>query len=117
MKEELISNICDDILVAGRNKEEHDQNVIKCLTILRENGLTINSDKCVWGASELTFFGHVLSAEGMRPSMGTVETVKSFKEPRNKKDVMSFLGLVNYVSSFIPNLATVRNSILWAISF
>ena len=35
-----------------------------------------------------------------------MEAVRQFKEPKNKKEVMSFLGLVNYVSSFIPNLAT-----------
>ena len=104
-KEELIFNICDDILVGGRDKNEHNKNVRRCLTILEENGLTVNPGKCIWGAAEVTFFGHVLSSKGMKPTTGTVEAVKSFKEPKNKKEGMSFFGLVNYVSSFIPNLA------------
>lgn len=36
-----------------------------------------------------------------------VEAVKQFREPSNVEEVRSFLGLVNYVGKFIPNLATV----------
>ena len=104
-EDELISNICDDILVAGRSKEEHDKNLKKCLETLEENGLTVNPAKCTLGATEVTFYGHVVTPKGIKPKMKTVEAVKRFKEPRSKKEVQSFLGLVNYVSSFIPNLS------------
>ena len=56
--EERIANICDDILVAGRNQEEHDENVNKCLRILAANNLTLNAKKCQWNKPEVTFFGH-----------------------------------------------------------
>ena len=107
MQEELIENICDDILVAGRTKDEHNKNLKRCLQILKENNLTVNSKKCIWGAPEVTFYGHTISAKGIKPTAGRIKAVKEFSEPKNPKEVSSFLGLVNYLGTFINNLATI----------
>lgn len=107
LPEPLIENICDDILIAGKTKEEHDKNVESCLRILQENNLTVNSRKCIWAATELQFYGHTISNKGVKPSLGKVKAVKNFTRPQNSKEVASFLGLVNYLGSFIKDLATL----------
>ena len=56
---------------------------------------------------EVTFYGHVISGKGIKPAEGKVKAVKNFSEPRNVKEVASFLGLVNYLHFFINNLATL----------
>jgi hypothetical protein len=104
--ESRISNICDDILVAGRNKEEHDCNVKKCLEILETNNLTVNESKCEWNKSEITFYGHTLSENGIRPTKSKVEAIKAFPQPKCRKQVSSFLGMVTYLAKFVPNLST-----------
>ena len=96
--EELIRNICDDILVAGKTEEEHDMNLQKCLEILKENNLTLNESKCTWKATEVMFYGHTISQEGIRPNISKVKAVKEFPSPRNPKEVSSFLGLVTYLA-------------------
>ena len=106
-QENLIQNICDDILIGGRNKEEHDRNLRACLEILRENNLTVNPNKCVFGEKEVTFYGHTISESGIRPTSSIIAAIQNFTEPANKKEVRSFLGLVNYLGIFINNLATM----------
>ena len=105
-QEPKISNIADDILIAGVNKEEHDERLMKCLEILKENHLTVNEKKCIWGVPEVTFFGHVLSESGIRPTRSKVETVKTFPKPNNRKQLSSFLGLITFLAKFVPNLSS-----------
>ena len=104
--ESLIQNICDDILVAGRDEEEHDLTLRKCLNILQQNNLTLNERKCRWKVPEVTFYGHTISKEGIKAETSKVKAVKDFPSPRNSKEVSSFLGLVTYLTRFIRNLST-----------
>ena len=107
-QENLIQNICDDILIGGRDKDEHDRKLRKCLEILRDNNLTVNPEKCIFGAKEVSFYGHIISEDGIKPTDSIVEAILSFTEPINKKEVRSFLGLVNYLGIFINNLSTIN---------
>ena len=106
IQEELIANISDDILIAGRTEQEHDSNLRKCLNILKENNLTINEKKCVWKVPEIIFFGICISAQGIQPTTSKVAAVNAFPSPKTVKEVSSFLGLVTYLARFIPNLST-----------
>ena len=101
-----IRNISDDILIGGRTEEEHDQNLEACFRTLQGNNLTVNADKCKIGLKEVSFFGHTISADGIKPSVSKVEAIQSFPPPTCQKDVSSFLGMVNYLARFIPNLAS-----------
>ena len=56
---------------------------------------------------EVTFFGHVFSAEGVSQDPQKVEALQSAKEPQNPEAVKSFLGMATYCGRFIPNLATL----------
>ncbi|GBP67400.1 Transposon Tf2-11 polyprotein [Eumeta japonica] len=48
-----------------------------------------------------------MSAEGVRPLGKYVSTIKEFRAPKTTGELQSFLGLVNFVSKWIPNYATV----------
>ena len=56
---------------------------------------------------KLTFFGMVLSGNGLSCTEEKVKAVKEAREPRTVSETRSFLGLVNYCGRFIPDLATV----------
>ena len=101
------ANISDDVIVYESNQAEHDQRLEKVLTRLREKGLTLNKDKCVFNMSKLTFMGLVLSERGIGPAKEKVEAVAEAREPQSASEVKSFLGLVNFNARFIPDLATI----------
>ena len=104
-------NIHDDIIVHGRSVEERDARLRKTLEHLREEGLTLNKEKCVFRMSELTFMGYLLSSKGIGPTESRVEAVVNAKEPQNAGEVRSFLGLVNFSARFIPNLSTTTEAL------
>ena len=43
---------------------------------------------------------------GIQPTVSKVEAIQNYPAPKNVKEVRSFLGLINYLIRFIPNLAT-----------
>lgn len=97
----------DDVVVYAPTKETHDQRLRKVLNRFREFNVTLNKDKCKFGAPEIEFIGHRLSAAGIKPLHSKIIAVKQFREPKTSEEVRSFLGLINYVGKFIPHLATI----------
>ena len=102
-----VANMSDDLIVHGSNKEEHDNRLHAVLTRLSERGLTLNKQKCVFGANEVEFLGHRLSSDGVHPGSGKVEAILNASQPRDVSEVRSFLGLVTYLGRFIPNLSAI----------
>ena len=99
-------NIADDLIIFGRTGADHDAALHRVLSRLQEKGLTVNSSKCWFRRSMVTFFGMCLSAEGVTPMPEKIQAVKEAPAPSNAAEVRSFLGLVGFSSRFIKNLAT-----------
>ncbi|KAL9988764.1 hypothetical protein ACROYT_G003247 [Oculina patagonica] len=93
------------MLVWGSSKEEHDQNLRNVLERTREVGIKWNAEKCVFGATEVSYFGQVLSAKGVQPDPKKIAAIQGMEPPRNKKELETLLGMVNYLAKFTPNLA------------
>lgn len=95
----------DDILVHAPTKELHDEHLRQVLERCRAAGVTLNLEKSVFAQKQVTFLGHQLSAEGIRPEKGKVQAVLEMSVPEDKKAVERFLGFINYLGKFIPNLS------------
>ncbi|XP_052886932.1 uncharacterized protein LOC128295410 [Gossypium arboreum] len=72
----------DDILVYSRNEEEHDEHLQIVLQILRQKQLYAKFNKCEFWLQEVTFLGHVVSAEGIRIDHWKIEAVLGWKSPK-----------------------------------
>lgn len=55
------TNIPDGLVVYDRGIKERDKRLFVVLDRLSEVGVTVNGDKCWFGLTRLTFFGHKLS--------------------------------------------------------
>ena len=69
----------DDILVGSATLEEHQQHLREVFTRLRENCLIINLKKCVLAQPTVTFLGHTVDSEGIRPEK--VNAINKFPSP------------------------------------
>lgn len=96
----------DDVVVFGSTREEHDRRVETLFDRMREYGILLNDRKCIFGAEEIEFLGHVLNEQGVRPTESRIAAVKHFREPKTIAELRSFLGLITYVGRFIPNHAS-----------
>ena len=100
-------NISDDIIVFGKNKQNHDKALRAVLQRLRERNLTLNKEKCKFNQSSIAFMGHTLTAQGLMPQDSKIKAVLETETPTCAKEVKSFLGLVSYCAKFLPNFATL----------
>ena len=62
-----VRNISDDIIVFGKTRDEHDQNLETVLQRLQQSNLTLNQEKCLFGVNKLKFFGHEVAASSISP--------------------------------------------------
>merc|ERR1711911_48706 len=95
----------DDVLIASPDHASHRHHLREVFGRLRENGLTINPKKSVFGQEEVKFLGHRVSASGIRPLPGHVEAVVQFPRPSTRPDLQRFLGLVNFYRRFLRGAA------------
>lgn len=95
----------DDILIWGKDQQEHNSRLHTVLNKLQEAGVTLNMEKCELSTQEVKFLGHILSTGGVQPDPDKIRAVKAMKEPSNVSEVRSFLGMVNQLGKFIPGLA------------
>lgn len=104
---EACLNYIDDIIIYGETREQLKDRTQKVLNRLKEYNVKLNEEKCIYEATELTFLGHKLSANGITALPNKVDDIRNFRQPSNAEETRSFLGLVNFVGKFIPDLATI----------
>ncbi|XP_042072880.1 uncharacterized protein K02A2.6-like [Haplochromis burtoni] len=95
----------DDVLVWGRNHQEHDSRLHATLQRLEKAGITLNVEKCELSQSKVAFLGHIIADTGISPDPKKTEAITEMTEPTNVSELRSFLGMVNQVGKFIPHLA------------
>ena len=100
-------NISDDIIVFGKDQATHDANLRQVLERLKSHNLRLNKEKCHFSKSEVMFYGHIFSAEGLRPDHKKVEAIQNATPPRSSREVKSLLGMAQYLSRYIPGYADI----------
>ena len=99
----------DDILVTGRNTEEHLSNLEEVFRRLANEGVTVKNSKCSYLENKVEYLGHVIDSKGIHVDPSKVKAIVKAPAPKNVVQLRSFLGLVNYYGKFIPNLATLTH--------
>ena len=108
---EGVINIADDLVIHGNGASQHDERLFVVLNRLKEVGLTLNGEKCEFRLPRLTLFGHQVTQNGVEPSEEKVAAIRNPDPPQHASEARSFLGVVQFVSKFIPDLSTVAEPI------
>lgn len=67
-------------------------------------GIKIRLDKCYWFQSEIIFLGNLVDKYGIRINPKYRQKLLQINKPTNAKALQRYLGAINYISRFIPNL-------------
>ena len=59
----------DDVIVFGRDLEEHNSRLRMVLKRFREFNLKVKLSKCVFAAKQVCYLGHVISQQGIAPAL------------------------------------------------
>ena len=98
--------ITDDIIIHGKDDEGHNQNLHRFMHVTHKHGLVFYGDKCEVKKDSVTFFGTVYDTDGAHPDPKKVDAVHQMPTPDTPSQLQQFLGMVTYLSPFIPSLST-----------
>ncbi|CAI7794797.1 unnamed protein product [Closterium sp. NIES-53] len=94
----------DDILIYSPDREQL-QDIEAVFKILSENRLLTKASECEFLQDRLEFLGHIISAEGVEIDPKKMSTIQAWHALTNLTELHSFLGSVNYVRRFVPDMA------------
>ena len=99
--------LADDILIVDFDEcgRHHDQMVEKVQEICRQSNLKLNKDMCLFRCTSTPFFGEIMSQQDVSPKPNS--STKGHPPLKMKKELKSFLGVLNYLSKFSPMIAEV----------
>ena len=98
---------CRNITVHGHTKAKHDAHLRDLMHITSKYDLVFNPQKTHVKAQALNFFGCLYDANGVHPDTGKVDAVHALRASTNVNELQEFLGIVTYLSPFIPGLSTL----------
>ena len=97
--------IADDINMFGR-ESTHDYNLQEAMERARKTGIKLNIDKCIVKSNSCSFFGEIHTPQGVKS-----DPKKEMQAPSTKQELHSFLGMIRYLSQFIPSMSDLTSNL------
>eukprot|EP00815_Leptocylindrus_aporus_P008351 CAMPEP_0116063930 /NCGR_PEP_ID=MMETSP0322-20121206/8754_1 /TAXON_ID=163516 /ORGANISM="Leptocylindrus danicus var. apora, Strain B651" /LENGTH=186 /DNA_ID=CAMNT_0003549735 /DNA_START=402 /DNA_END=962 /DNA_ORIENTATION=+ len=124
---EFVRTYLDDLLIITKDTfEEHLKSLETILQRLQEAGLKVNAEKSAFCVEELEYLGYWLTPHGIKPLANKIEAIYKLARPKNKREMLSFLGFVNFycdmwksrsqVLAPLSNLLKKENKYQWGKS-
>lgn len=77
------------------------------MSVAENFGLDIHWKKCRFFQTRVEFLGHIIEDEATHPTENKTEAVMKFPQPKNVKQLQTFLVLTGYFRKFIKNYALI----------
>ena len=98
----------DDILIFSNSLEQLFKHLETFQKIVKENGLVISTPKIKLFQTMIRFLGFEIYQGMIKPIQRSIKFSSKFSdEIKDKTQLQRFLGTLNYMSSFYPNLRTI----------
>lgn len=105
LKEALV--FIDDLIVFAPTLEQHEERLMRVLQQLKEFGLKLSVEKCVFFQPFVQYLGHVVSRNGVETDPDKIATLTSWPVPQNLQDLRSFLGFAGYYRRFVKDNSSI----------
>ena len=79
-------------------------NVRTVFTRLREFNITVNPKITRLGLAQVEYVGHLVSSQGISFTEAKRLKVLDFPRPLTEKQLLMFIGLVNYFRDHVPHM-------------
>src|SRR6185436_15891623 len=94
----------DDLLLFTPTFQTHMEKLNLLLGALWDASLVLHPKKCKFAQRQITFIGHVFSADSVAPEDSRIEQLFNMPKPANKRQLRGYIGLINYIRNHIPRL-------------
>jgi hypothetical protein len=106
-KDKFVVIYLDDLTIFSNSDTKHLVHLRQTFDKCRKFGLSLNPKKSHFSMQEGKLLGHIVSKYGIKVDPKRVEAIDQINIPRNKKEIQSFLGRINFLRRFIPNFAEI----------
>ena len=91
-----VITVHDDIIIAGKDTEEHNNVLKQVLKRVRLQNIKINRSKVQLRVNQVKYLGDIVTAD--RPDPKKIKAIIDMPELHNRQDLQRLLGMVNYLS-------------------
>jgi hypothetical protein len=102
----------DDLTVFSKERSDHISHLRQVFERCQKYGISLNLAKSILGVDKGKLLGHIIAKDGVKMDPERVESIQNVPLPPTKKDLQSFLGQINFVRRFIPNLVEMMKPLL-----
>ena len=99
--------IIDDMFIHS-TVEEHMDDLIDSFKVLRKNGLKLSPHKCQFFKKKIVYMGLEFQIQEDKvcytPLKDKCDAIRNLESPKTLRQTRAFCGMVNFLSSFLPNL-------------
>ena len=95
----------DDVVIKSPKEGNHVASLRKAFLRMRQHKLKMNPKKCVFGIQAGNFLGFLVHQRGIEVDRNKAKSIIEALPPRNKKELQSLLGKINFLRRFISNSA------------
>lgn len=97
----------DDILVYSKDLEDQLKHLEIVLTVLKDNELYANGNKCQFAIERIAYLGHLVSGKGVEGNLEKLRAMLEWPVPTTMKEVCGFLGLTGYYWRFVQHYGSI----------
>ena len=108
---EGVQCVADDVIVYGKDHDDHNRNLRNLLSRCEEHGIRLNPNKCQFNVPEIKFLGNVVSASGLKADPTKIEAIMKMEAPTVIAAVERLGGTVTYLARYVPKLSEVMRPI------
>lgn len=105
----VVLQYVDDLMVCSKSEEACQQDSMSLLKWLMQCGHKVSKDKLQWCTKQVEYLGFVFSEGERKLSKSRVEAIVGLVNPHTKKEMLSFLGMVNYCRQWISDCSYYDN--------
>ncbi|KAL6465795.1 hypothetical protein MHYP_G00259280 [Metynnis hypsauchen] len=95
----------DDVVVFSATVEQHLERLEEVFARLQMQKLKVKLSKCHFFQHQVSYLGHVVSAEGVATDPAKIEVVKGWECPLHLAELRSFLGFASYYRRFVEGFS------------
>ena len=99
----------DNILVTGKDIEEHRRNLQLCLDQCKKKGITLKLSKSSFCLTQVKWFGRIFTGHGVTADIDKIEHIEGVGRPANKEDMRSLLMACQFNAKFSFDNAVGQN--------
>ncbi|GAA6081771.1 uncharacterized protein K02A2.6-like [Tachysurus ichikawai] len=99
--------VADNMNIAASTEQEHDEILDKVMERAKVANVRFNGDKIQFKVNTVTYMGHIITPDSLRPHDAKVKAITDMPPPEDKQGLQRLLSMTKYLAQYIPNEASL----------